>query len=98
MQQISIFDILKQKDRTLRNLKCNNKNQEAKKRRALKKGIDVGDIVTIDDMREEYEVHYFGWGSEEELFVCIGNRACQLNWDINSNRVHVKNKNLKRRK
>ena len=90
MQQISIFDILKQKDRALRNLKCNNKHQEAKKRRALKKGIDVGDIVTIDDMQTEYEVYYFGWGSDDELFACIGNRACQLNWDINSSRVNKK--------
>ena len=90
MQQISIFDILSKNDRTLKNLKCNNKHQEAKKRKALKKGIEVGDIVTIDDMQEEYEVYYFGWGSDDELFACIGNRACQWNWDINSNRVNVK--------
>ena len=92
MQQISIFEYIVRIDRTLKNLKCNTKQQEAKKRKALKMDIEVGDIVTIDDMQEEYEVYYFGWGSNDELFCCIGNMACQWNWDINSSRVKLKRK------
>ena len=53
MQQISIFDILSKNDRTLKNLKCNNKHQEVKKKRALKKGIDVGKIRVWEE--EIYE-------------------------------------------
>ncbi len=90
MQQISIFDILEKNDKTLKNLKCYTKQQLSKKNKALKAGYEVGTIVSLDDDSTEYKIHYLFWGCDGELKACLENHSTMMNWDISSNRLHIK--------